>query len=154
MALVKWNPNRELLDMEKEFNKLWKSFGKRFGLRNDDNGESGYENAVWMPLSDISENDDNYVINLDLPGVKKGEVKINYTDGELTISGERKQEKEEKKSTYHRVERSYGKYFRSFNIPKKVDEDKIEAEFKDGQLTIVIPKAEESKPKQIEVKVK
>jgi HSP20 family protein len=113
-----------------------------------------YENAMWTPLADISEDDDNYSVRLDLPGVKKDDVKINYENGQLTISGERKQEREKKSSKYHRVERSYGRYFRSFNLPAKIQEDKIDAEFRDGQLTITIPKSEEAKPKQIEVKVK
>ena len=107
-----------------------------------------------MPLTDISENDDNYVLHLDLPGIEKDDVKISYSDGELSISGERKQEKESKDSKYHRVERSFGKYFRSFTLPEKIKADKIDAEFKNGQLTITVPKSEETKPKEIEVKVK
>jgi HSP20 family protein len=113
-----------------------------------------YENAVWAPLTDISEDEDNFVLKLDLPGIKKENVKINYENGQLSISGERKHESEKKNAKFHRVERSYGKYFRSFNLPSKIQEDKIDAEFKDGQLTITVPKSEEAKPKQIEVKVK
>ena len=90
---------------------------------------------------------------LDLPGVSKEDVKISFSDGQLNISGERKQEKENKDSKYHRVERTYGKYFRSFTLPKQIKEDKIDAEFKDGQLTITVPKAEEIKPKEIPIKV-
>lgn len=152
MAIVRWNPSRELLNVEREFNRFFNSIGNRFFLKDSDNDE--YENAVWTPLTDISETDDNYLLKVDLPGIKKEDVKISFNDGKLTISGERKQETEEKDSKYHRVERSYGKYFRSFSLPQKIKEDKIDAEFKDGQLKITVPKAEEAKPREIEVKVK
>ncbi len=152
MTLVKWNPAKELLNFEREFNKIFNTFGSRFGLTGSETNEE-YENAVWMPLTDIIEDEDNFVLRLDLPGVNKDDVKISYADGQLSISGERKQEKESKDSRYHRVERTYGKYFRSFTLPSKIKEDKIDAKFKDGQLTITVPKAEEAKPKQIEIKV-
>jgi len=152
MALVKWNPAKELLNVEREFNKLFNSLSTRFGF--GANGDDEYDNAVWMPLTDIIEEDDRYVLQLDLPGVSKKEVKISYSNGQLIVSGERKQEKERKGAAYHRVERAYGKYYRSFNLPDKIMEDKIEAEFKDGSLTVIIPKAEEVRPKEIEVKVK
>ena len=122
MAIVRWNPSRELLNVEREFNKLFNNFNSRFGLfdREDD---SEYDNAVWMPLTDISEDKDNFVLKLDLPGVSKNDLKISYSDGQLSISGERKQEKETKDSKYHRVERAYGKYYRSFTLPSKIQED-------------------------------
>jgi HSP20 family protein len=153
MAIVRWNPSREMLNVEREFNKLFNNFNSRFGLfdREDDNE---YDNAVWTPLTDISEDKDNFVLKLDLPGVSKNDLKISYSDGQLSISGERKQEKETKDSKYHRVERAYGKYYRSFTLPSKIQEDKIDAEFKDGQLVITVPKAEEVKPKEIPIKVK
>ena len=154
MALVKWNPSKELLSIEREFNRMFNSFSNRFGFGNGDDVDKEYENAVWSPLSDIYEDKENYVLTLDLPGIKKDNVKISYVDGQLNISGERKQEKESKDGTYHRVERSYGKYFRSFSLPKEIKNDKIDAEFKDGQLTITVPKAEEVKPKEIDIKVK
>ena len=154
MALVKWNPSRELLSIEREFNKMFNSLGNRFGFGNGDDVDKEYENAVWSPLSDIYEDKNNYILTLDLPGINKDNVKISYVDGQLNISGERKNEKESKDGTYHRVERSYGKYFRSFSLPKEIKDDKIDAEFKDGQLTITVPKAEEVKPKEIDIKVK
>lgn len=153
MSIVRWNPARELLNMEREFNRLFNVFGKRFGFSESDTKDE-YENAVWMPLTDIKEDKDNYYVMLDLPGVSKDDVKVSYSDGQLSISGERKQEKEEKDAKYHRVERVYGRYYRSFTLPSKVKDDKIEAEFKDGQLKITVPKAEEAKPKELEIKVK
>ncbi len=154
MAIVRWDPSRDLANIEREFSRMFNSFNRKFGFSNSDDDVMEYENAMWTPLADISEDDDNYTVKLDLPGVKKEDVKINYENGQLSISGERKQEREKKNSKYHRVERSYGRYFRSFNLPSKIMEDKIDAEFRDGQLTILIPKSEEAKPKQIEVKIK
>jgi len=153
MSIIRWNPTRELLNMEREFNKLFNVFGGRLGAsESDSNGE--YENAVWMPLTDIKEDKDKYFLMLDLPGVSKEEVKVGYSNGQLSISGERKQEKENKDSKFHRVERVFGRYYRSFTLPQKIKEDKIEAEFKDGQLMITVPKAEEAKPKELEIKIK
>ena len=153
MTLVKWNPARELLNVEREFNKLFNTFNSRFGF-DDSSMNEDLENAVWSPLTDISENKDQYILKLDLPGVSKENLKLNFHDGELIISGERKQEKEDKDSKYHRIERTYGKYFRSFTLPQTIQADKINAEFKDGQLTITVPKSEEAKPKELEIKVK
>lgn len=153
MAIIKWNPAKELLNVEREFNRFFNTFGRHFGI-SDGNGDEELENSVWMPLTDIVEDKDNYILKLDLPGISKNDVKISYSDGQLMISGERKQEKESKDSRYHRLERSYGKYYRSFSLPQKIQEDKIDAEFKDGQLTIIVPKSEEVKPKELEIKVK
>ena len=153
MTLVKWNPARELLNVEREFNKLFNTFNNRFGFDESTMNEE-LENAVWSPLTDISENKDQYILKLDLPGVSKENLKLNFHDGELIISGERKQEKEDKDSKYHRIERTYGKYYRSFTLPQTIQADKINAEFKDGQLTITVPKSEEAKPKELEIKVK
>ena len=154
MTLVKFNPMRDLVDFEKEFNKMFNAFENRFGIARSKDEDNEYENAVWMPLTDIYENKENYTLKLDLPGIKKEDVKISFVDGKLSISGERTQESEHKDSKCHRIERSFGKYYRSFNLPEHVQSDKINAEFKDGQLTISIPKAEEAKPKEIEIKVK
>lgn len=153
MTLVRFNPMRDLLNIEKEISRLFNSFESRLGFPKKDVDED-LENAVWSPLTDISEDKDNFFLKLDLPGVSKDDVKISYNNGQLCISGERKQEKEEKDKTYHRVERVYGKYYRSFTLPKEIKVDEISAEFKDGQLSITIPKAEEIKPKELEIKVK
>lgn len=153
MTLIKWNPSRELLNVDREFRKMFDFFEDRFGIASSNEKNDEYENAVWSPLTDVEENDANYLLKVDLPGVKKEDLKISYAEGQLSISGERKQEKVTKDSKVHRVERAYGKYYRSFNLPAKIKEDKINAEFKDGQLTITIPKAEEVKPKEIEINV-
>ncbi|MGD8777535.1 MAG: Hsp20/alpha crystallin family protein [Ignavibacteria bacterium] len=151
MTLVRWNPAKELLNMDREFRRIFDVFDNKFGTRKSTDEE--YESAVWSPLTDIVEDNDKYTLKLDLPGVEKNDVKLSYKDGELAISGERKEEKESKESKYHRVERSYGKYFRSFRLPEKIKEDKIAAEFKNGTLTVNIPKAEEVKPREISISV-
>ncbi len=153
MSLVRWNPMRDLIEIEREFNRLFRDFDSRFGFNIAQGTDENLDNAVWSPLSDIYEDDDTYKLRLDLPGVKKDEVKISYSDGRLTITGERKQEKETGNHKYHRVERMYGKFYRSFDLPEKIKEDQITAEFKEGQLTISIPKAEEAKPKEIPIKI-
>jgi HSP20 family protein len=154
MTLIKFNPVRDLMDFEREFSKMFNSLENRFGISKSNDADAEYENAVWMPLTDIYENKDNFSLKVDLPGIKKEDVKISFTNGKLNISGERIQEEETKDAKCHRIEKSYGKYFRSFNLPELIQADKINAEFNNGQLTITIPKAEEAKPKEIEIKVK
>ena len=109
--------------------------------------------AQWAPLVDISEDDKEYLIKAELPEVKKEDVKVTAEEGTLTIMGERKFEKEEKGKKYHRVERSYGSFGRSFTFPDDASPDKVSAEFKDGMLTVHLAKTEKAKPQQIEVKV-
>jgi len=121
-------------------------------FRGTQDEDSAY--SLWTPVVDIAEHDDDYIVKVELPGVNKDEVKITLESNILTIRGEKKQEKETKKENLHRVERSYGSFQRSFTFPTTVKSDKIDASYKDGILTIALPKAEEAKPKQIEVKVK
>jgi HSP20 family protein len=109
--------------------------------------------AEWSPLVDISEDDKEYVVKAELPEMKKEEIKINILDDVLSISGERKYEKEEKGKKYHRVERAYGSFMRSFTLPEDADGSKVSAEYKDGVLKVHLPKSEKARPKSIEVKV-
>jgi HSP20 family protein len=156
MSLIRWNPNRELgsfpsdiLSMQREINRMFDTFF-RGGLSD----ETALAPSAWSPAVDIAEHDNEYVVKMEIPGVDKGDVKITMRDGVLTVSGEKKSEKESKGSSYHRVERSYGTFERSFSLPSSVKADNIDAVFKDGILSITLPKSETSKPKQIEVKVK
>jgi len=107
----------------------------------------------WAPLVDIVEDDKEYLIKVELPEVNKDDVKVTVEGDTLTISGERKAEKEEKGRKFHRVERYYGRFERSFTIPDDADADNVKAEFKDGVLRVHLPKSEKGRPKQIEVKV-
>ena len=107
----------------------------------------------WAPLVDISENDKEYRIDAELSDVKKEDVRVTAQEGTLTIMGERKFEKEEKGKRYHRVERAYGSFGRSFSLPADVNPEKVTAEFKGGVLTVHLIKDEKAKPQQVEVKV-
>ncbi len=147
MSLVRWDPFRELEDMSERLNRMF----ARPALR-----PSGKETLIvadWIPTVDISENDQEYLIKAELPEVKKEDVKVTVEDSVLTIQGERRQEKEEKGKKYHRVERSYGSFVRSFTLPESVDEGAVKAEYKDGILNLHLPKTEKVKPKAIDVKV-
>jgi len=109
--------------------------------------------ADWAPLVDVLETDADLQIRAELPGVEKTDVKLSVEDGVLLIAGQREQEKEEKGKRYHRVERAYGSFARSFTVPDTVDEEKVTAEFKNGILTVRLPKSEKARPKSILVQV-
>ncbi|MEE9226090.1 MAG: Hsp20/alpha crystallin family protein [Bacteroidota bacterium] len=143
MQLVHCNPTRALATFPNLFD--------NFFLRD------AYEDlfpSVWMPAIDVAETDDEYVVKVELPGVNKDDVRITVQENILTVRGEKKRENERKESNFHRVERSYGSFQRSFTLPTTVKADKIDATYKEGLLTITLPKAEEAKPKAIDVKVK
>ena len=107
----------------------------------------------WSPALDAFEDKDKYTVSIEVPGLKKDDLNVTVHDGVLTISGERKTEKDVKEGTVHRTERYYGKFSRSVSLPAAVRADKVSAAYKDGVLTVEVPKAEEAKPKTIEVKV-
>lgn len=145
--LAKWNPFRELEDIQ---NRLSSLFG-RTSLRGL--GEETMTVSEWAPLVDLVEDDKEYLIKAELPEVKKEDVKVTVENGVLTIGGERKFEKEEENKKYHRIERAYGSFMRSFTLPQDAAGDKINAEFKDGVLKVHLPKSAEAKPKSIDVKI-
>jgi HSP20 family protein len=109
--------------------------------------------GVWSPTCDIYETESDIVVKAELPEVNKEDVNVSIDNNVLTIRGERKFSKETKKENYHRLERSYGEFGRSFTLPNFVDPGKVSAEFKDGLLRVTLPKREEAKPKQVEVRV-
>src|SRR5947199_3104473 len=148
-TLTRWEPLREMEDFQ---NRLSTLFGRPL-RRTNGHGREEITLADWMPLADITEDEKEYLIKAELPEMKKEDVKVTAENGVLTISGERKFEKEEKKRKYHRVERGYGTFMRSFALPDDADFNKVNAEFKSGVLTVHVPKSEQAKPKQIEVKV-
>lgn len=110
-----------------------------------------FNGGLWAPATDLKETEDEYRITVDLPGIKKDEVKITFKDNRLTISGERYKEEEEKEEDFLRHERYTGKFVRSFTLPAGVKEDKIKARFKDGVLSVTVPKSEAKKPKVVEI---
>jgi len=125
----------------------------RAPVRKEGDRQEALRVAEWAPLVDITEDPKEYLIKAELPEIKKDEIKIGVQNDVLVISGERKYEKEEKDKKYHRIERAYGSFSRSFTIPEDADPDKVSAEFKEGVLHVHIPKSERAKPKSIEVKV-
>ncbi len=143
-SLIRFAPGttRSLQD---EFDRLFDGF---LTTRNEEG-----VTTMWTPRVDLSETADAYVVELDVPGVSREDININFHDNTLSISGERKSEKkEEGKGEYVRVERQYGSFYRSFTLPKTVDTEKIDARYEDGVLVITVPKAEESKPRKIDVR--
>ena len=145
MEITKWEPMREMEDF---FDRFSRPLGWPGRL-----GQELARGSDWAPRVDISETDKEFVINAEIPEVKKEDVKVNVENGVLTLKGERKQEKEEKDKKFHRIERFHGSFCRSFALPDNIDEDKIDATFKDGMLKLTIPKTESKKPKTIEVEV-
>jgi HSP20 family protein len=145
MALIKWEPLREIEDM---FDRYSKAMGWSLG-RHQDLVTTG----DWSPRVDVSETDNEFLIKAEIPDVRKEDVSVSVDDGVLSIRGERRQEKEEKGVKFHRIERHYGSFFRSFALPDNVDGAKVKASFKEGMLSLQIPKTAVSKPKALEVKV-
>ena len=148
-ALTRWDPFKEMDDVQTRFAKL-------LGLTPPRAGNGGNEQmtiAEWAPAVDISEDEKEWLVKADLPEIKKEDVKVTVEDGVLTITGERKFEKEVKEKKYHRIERAYGTFLRSFALPDAADGSKVAAEFKDGVLKVHLPKSEKAKPKEVEVKV-
>ncbi len=147
MAIVRWRPFRDLVSIQDEMNRLFDDFFGRPLARTE------WTEGVWSPTVDVSEDKDNVIIRAEMPGTKKEDVNISIQDNVLTLKGEKKQEKEEKDKNYHRVERSYGSFCRSFQLPTSVKTDKIKANYRDGVLNITLPKTEEVKPKQIPISI-
>ena len=147
MNALGWNPARELEEMSDRLNRVFARVPR------DRNENEAMTVADWTPVVDISETTAEYVIKAEITEVKKEDVKVTLEHGVLTVQGIRRQEAEEKGKKYHRVERSYGSFVRSFSLPDLVDAAQVQAVFKDGILTLHLPKSEKAKPKAIEVKV-
>ena len=148
-TLTRWDPFKELDELQ---NRLSMLFG-RAPVRKDAGREEAMTLAEWAPLVDIIEEEKEYRIKAELPEVNKSDVKVTVQDDVLTIAGERTFEKEETGRKYHRVERAYGSFARSFTLPEDADAAKVSADFKDGVLIVHLPKSEKARPKSIEVKV-
>jgi HSP20 family protein len=147
-AIARWDPFKELEDLERRMARWFDRPPRR-----REGEKEALTVAEWSPLVDIEESEKEYLVKAELPEIKKDDVKVTVENGVLTIAGERKFEKEEKGKKYHRIERSYGTFVRSFMLPEDVDGTNVSAEYKDGVLHVHLPKAEQAKPKVIEVKV-
>ena len=142
MNLMRWDPYREVSSLQDRLNRA-------FGGRTERDDEM--QLAAWAPPVDIAEEKDRILITAELPGFKENEIEIQTENGMLTLRGERKFEKETDGKSYHRVERSYGQFVRSFSLPNNVDREKIQATFKDGLLQVELPKREDAKPRTIRI---
>ncbi len=147
MAIIRWRPFKDLLSVPDDMNRLFDDFFGHSPARIE------WAEGVWSPSVDVSETNGNVVIKAEMPGINQDEIKISIQDNVLTLKGEKKQEKEERDANYHRIERSYGSFCRSFQLPTSVKTDKIKANYKDGVLNITLPKTEEVKPKEIPISV-
>ncbi len=149
MAIVRWRPFEDFMSVQDEMSSFFDNF---FGRRLPTKRMADSQTA-WLPRVDISENEDEILVKADVPGITKEDIKITLSDNVLSISGEKKTERNEEDENYHRVERVFGSFERNFYIPKNVDAAKISAKYTDGVLAVSLPKKEEAKPKEIPVDV-
>jgi HSP20 family protein len=151
MAIVRWEPFRDLMGLQERMNRLFDESYR--GTRPAGNADEWALGGSWAPAVDIYEQDGNIVMKAELPGVDPKAVDIRLENNTLTLRGERKLDKEVKEDSYHRVERAYGAFSRSFTLPTVVDQGNIKAEYRDGVLKLTLPKREEAKPRQIQINV-
>ena len=144
MTIVRWEPLRELGTLQTEMNRL-------FNTMFDTPAGGNATMRRWMPAMDLLETDEHFVLRADLPGMGEDDVKIEFEDGTLTVSGERKAEHESKGEGYYRVERAFGAFSRSLTLPQGIDPEAVTASFDRGVLEIRVPKPEERKPKRISI---
>jgi HSP20 family protein len=148
MAIVRWEPFRDLVTVQDRMNRI---FDEAFrGRAADDEWALG---GAWAPAVDIYEHEGSLVLKAELPGIDPKDVDVRVENNTLTLRGERKFESDVKREKYHRVERAYGTFSRSFTLPNVVDTEKIKAEYRDGVLRVTLPTREEAKPKQVQVSV-
>jgi HSP20 family protein len=151
MALVRWEPVREVRTVQQEMNRLFGTFFDSqagYGVR-----ANGGRARRWIPAMDLVEQDDRFVLRADLPGLREEDVKIELYDNVLTISGERNSEQEDRRDGYYRVERASGRFSRSLVLPEGVDADSVDARFENGVLEVSVPKPAERKPRRVAISV-
>jgi HSP20 family protein len=149
MALIRWEPAREVASLQQEMNRLFSSFFDTPAP----GGGNGSTVRRWVPAMDVVETDDAFVLKADLPGLDENDVALEVEDNVLTVSGERKADHEEQKEGYYRVERAFGAFRRSLSLPEGVDPEAVTAKFAKGVLAIRIPKPEDRKPRRVSIKV-
>jgi HSP20 family protein len=148
MALVRWEPVRELTSLQSEMNRLFNTF-----FDSPTPGGNGGTGRRWIPAMDLVETDEHFVLRADLPGLNENDVNIEVEDNVLTVSGERKAEHEDKREGYYRVERSFGAFRRSLTLPEGINPEEVTASFDKGVLEVRIPKPEERKPRRVAIQV-
>jgi HSP20 family protein len=142
MTLVRWRPFNEVVNIQDEINRVFDDVWR---------GARGRGAGAWYPSVDLMENPEEFKLVAELPGLTKDDVKITLSENLLTLQGEKKAEREEKNENWHHVERSYGKFERSFQLTSAVDPAKVTAKFKDGVLSVVLPKSEDSRSRDIQI---
>jgi HSP20 family protein len=148
-SIIRWDPFKEMEELQGRLAKLFSLGPPRIG----NGAKEMITGTEWAPTVDITEDEKEFLLKADLPEVKKEDVKVTVEEEVLTITGERKVEKEDKGKKYHRLERAYGNFLRSFTLPPGAEGAKVSAEFKDGVLKVHLPKSEKAKTKTVEVKV-
>jgi HSP20 family protein len=151
MALIRWEPAREINSLQQEMNRLFSSFFDP-AMAAGATGESG-DVRRWIPAMDLVETDEHFVLRADLPGLSEADVDLSLEDNVLTLSGERKVEHEERGQGFYRLERGAGRFSRTLTLPEGVDGDAISATFDQGVLEVRIPKPEERKPRKLQIHV-
>ena len=145
MAITRWDPYREVVSLQNRFNSLFRDMQQE--------SESPLTTAAFVPAVDIYEDEKKVVLKLEVPGIDQKDLDVSVENNTLTVKGERKFESEEKEENFHRIERRYGSFTRSFTLPNTVDTDKVQAKFDSGVLTIEVLKRPEAQPKQIKVAI-
>ncbi|KPK78757.1 MAG: molecular chaperone [candidate division Zixibacteria bacterium SM23_73] len=145
MAIIRWDPFRDLMTLREKMNRL---FEEAFITRGE---EKELFSGTWTPSIDIYETEHALILSAEVPGIEENDIEIKIEDNTLTLHGERKFNKETKEENYHRIERAYGSFHRSFTLPNYIDQDKIKAEHENGILKITMPKKKELKPRKVNV---
>jgi len=145
MNIIRWDPFRDLATLRERMNRL---FEEAYTSRGE---EKDMVASTWNPSVDIYETENELVLKAELPGIDENDIEIKIEDNTITLRGDRKFEKETKEENYHRIERSYGSFYRSFTLPRNIDQDKIKAESETGILKVTMPKKAELKPKKVKI---
>lgn len=146
MAIIRWDPFRDLVTLRDRMNRLFED-----AVTTARGEEKDLISSSWAPAVDIYEDETQLVLTAEVPGIEEKDIEIKIEDNTLTIRGERKMEKETKEENYHRIERAYGSFFRSFTLPNYIDQDKIHAEHENGVLKITMIKKAELKPRKVKI---
>jgi len=145
MAIIRWDPFRDIVTLREKMNRLFEDAVTHRGEEKD------LTSSSWAPAVDIYEDENQLVLSAEVPGIEEKDVEIKIEDSTLVIQGERKMEKETKEENYHRIERAYGSFYRSFTLPNYIDQEKIHAEHENGVLKITMPKKSELKPRKVKI---
>ncbi len=146
MAIIRWDPFRDLMTLRDRMNRLFED-----AVSTARSEERDLISSAWSPAVDIYEDENQLVLTAEVPGIEDKDIEIKIEDNTLSIRGERKMEKETKEENYHRIERAYGSFYRSFSLPNYIDQENIRADHENGVLKITLPKKPELKPRKVRI---